>query len=159
MNVGQIALWGLVATIVQVTIMSGSAQAGWSRMSLPVMLGTMFTPDRDKAPAVGAAIHLANGWVFAFLYAAVFESWGLATWWAGAGIGLVHGIAVLTVMMPVLSGLHPRMASERYGPEPTRALEPPGFLALNYGRRTPVIFLASHLVYGVILGSFYPLLG
>jgi hypothetical protein len=58
------------------------------------------------------------------VYAAAFESWGRATWWLGAGIGLVHAVAILTAAMPRLPSLHPRMASEHRGPEPTRALEP-----------------------------------
>ena len=49
------------------------------------------------------------------------------------------------------------MASELRGPEPTKALEPPGFLALNYGRRTPLVTLVAHAVYGLILGAFYHL--
>ena len=53
--------------------------------------------------------------------------------------------------------MHPRMASEQHGPTPTRQLEPPGFLALNYGRRTPISLLLAHLVYGAILGAFYRL--
>jgi hypothetical protein len=47
------------------------------------------------------------------------------------------------------------MASEQDGPTPTRQLEPPGFMALNYGRRTPISVILSHLVYGCILGAFY----
>jgi hypothetical protein len=69
----------------------------------------------------------------------------------------VHGLFVLLAVMPMLPGLHPRMASEQRGPEPTRQLEPPGFLALNYGRRTPLSVIAAHLVYGTILGAFYRL--
>jgi hypothetical protein len=87
------------------------------------------------------------------------ESWGRATWWLGGGIGLVHGLAVLVALMPLLPGLHPRMASEHRGPEPTRGLEPPGFLALNYGHRTPLIAILAHVAYGVILGAFYRPLG
>jgi hypothetical protein len=49
------------------------------------------------------------------------------------------------------------MASEQSGPEPTRMLEPPGFLASHYGRRTPLLVLLAHLVYGVIIGGFYQL--
>jgi hypothetical protein len=49
------------------------------------------------------------------------------------------------------------MASEQRGPEPTRELEPPGFMALNYGRQTPLITILAHLVYGGILGAFYQL--
>jgi hypothetical protein len=36
----------------------------------------------------------------------------------------------------------------------TRVLEPPGFLAPNYGRRTPMIALLVHVVYGAIVGAF-----
>lgn len=57
----------------------------------------------------------------------------------------------------LIGDIHPRMASETTGPEPTRALEPPGFLTLNYGRRTPSITLIAHVAYGVILGAFYAL--
>jgi hypothetical protein len=53
--------------------------------------------------------------------------------------------------------LHPRMASEHHGPNPTRQLEPPGFMALNYGRPTPVATILAHLLYGAILGAFYTL--
>jgi hypothetical protein len=56
-----------------------------------------------------------------------------------------------------LPAMHPRMASEQDGPTPTRQLEPPGFMALNYGRRTPITVILAHLVYGGILGAFYRL--
>jgi hypothetical protein len=32
-------------------------------------------------------------------------------------------------------------------------------MALNYGRRTPLIALLAHVVYGSILGAFYHLTG
>ena len=32
-----------------------------------------------------------------------------------------------------------------------------GFLALNYGRRTPLVALLAHVIYGAILGAFYHL--
>jgi hypothetical protein len=157
MNAGDIALWGFVATIVLTTLMSAAQGLGLSRMSVPFILGAMVTPDRDRAPVLGFLIHLANGWAFAVVYALAFESWGRATWWLGAGIGLVHALAVLLAVMPVLPGFHPRMASERRGPDPTRALEPPGFLALHYGRGTPAVTVIAHVVYGAILGGFYRL--
>ncbi len=155
MNVAGLLLWGFVATMVLTTLMSAGQALGFSRMSVPFMLGTLVTPDRDRAPAVGFVIHLANGWVFALIYASAFESWGRATWWLGAGIGLLHGLAVLIAVIPLLPAVHPRMATEYRGPEPTRALEPPGFMALHYGRQTPLIALIAHVVYGAILGAFY----
>jgi hypothetical protein len=53
--------------------------------------------------------------------------------------------------------MHPRMANEQQGPTPTRHIEPPGSLALNYGRRAPLSLVVAHLVCGVILGAFYRL--
>ena len=155
MNGRGTALWGFVATVVLTGLMSGSHGLGLTRMSLPYMLGTMFTPDRDRARLVGFLVHVVNGWLFALIYSAAFESWRRATWWLGALIGLVHGAFVLLAGVTLIPALHPRMASEQQGPTPTRQLEPPGFMAFNYGRRTPIAVLLAHLVYGAILGSFY----
>jgi hypothetical protein len=150
-------LWGFVGTIVLTSIMAGSQGLGLTRINLPFILGTMVTPNRDHAKPIGFGMHLINGWLFAGIYAAAFESWRRATWWLGALIGLVHGGIVLLGGLPMLPGLHPRMASELRGPTPTRLLEPPGFLGLNYGKRTPLSVMLAHLVYGGILGAFYRL--
>lgn len=159
MNVGSVMLWGFVATLVLTTLNAAGRGFGISRMTIPYMLGTMLTPDRGRAPLWGFLVHLMNGWIFAFLYVAIFESWGRAGWLPGAGMGLIHALIVLIALMPLLPGVHPRMASEEQGPEPTRDLEPPGFLALNYGRRTPAVAVVAHVVYGAILGGFYRLAG
>ncbi|MDE3152289.1 MAG: hypothetical protein KGL93_08575 [Gemmatimonadota bacterium] len=158
MNLPSILLWGFVASVVMATITEGSRGLGWTRMSVPFMLGSMFTADYDSASPVGIVVHLLGGWAFALLYALVFQALGRATWWTGALLGLVQAIAVLVLVMPVLPSLHPRMANERTGPEPTRALEPPGFMALNYGTRTPLFTVLAHLAYGAILGGGYRLL-
>jgi hypothetical protein len=150
-------LWGFVGTVFLTGLMSATQGFGLTRISLPFMLGTMFTPNRDRAKLVGFGVHLLNGWLLALIYAAAFQSWRRAAWWLGAGVGLVHGLFVLLVVMSVLPGLHPRMASEQRGPDPTRQLEPPGFLALHYGRRTPLALLVAHIIYGAILGAFYRL--
>jgi hypothetical protein len=104
--------------------------------------------------STGLLIHLMNGWLFALLYAATFESWHRARWWLGAGIRLVRGLFVPMLGMPIIPAMHPRMVSEYFGPTPNRHLQPPGFLALNHGRHTPIVALLSHLAYGAILGAF-----
>ena len=159
MNLLGILLWGFVATVILTTLMAASQGLGLSRMSVPFLLGTMFTPNRDRAMFVGWLVHMMNGWLFALVYAAAFESWGRATWWLGALTGLVHALFVLTVLMPMMPAIHPRMVSEYFGPAPNRLLQPPGFLALHYGRRTPLVTLLAHLGYGAILGAFYRLAG
>jgi hypothetical protein len=150
-------LWGFVATVVLTTLMSASQGMGLTRMSLPFMLGTLFTPGRDRAKVIGFLVHFLNGWAFSLLYVLAFASWGEASWWRGAGIGLVHAAFVLTAGMRILPGIHPRMASEQHGPTVMRQLEPPGFLGLNYGVQTPVSVAVAHAVFGAILGGFYRL--
>ncbi|MBX6363334.1 MAG: hypothetical protein IRZ00_05650 [Gemmatimonadetes bacterium] len=155
MNLPAALLWGFAATTVLTTLMAGSQVMGLSRMSIPFLLGTMVTPDRDRAMLAGIGIHFVNGWIFALLYVLAFEALHRATWWLGALAGLLHGLFVLVVVLPLLPAVHPRMASERQGPTPTRLLQPPGFLAIHYGRRTPIIALIAHVAYGILLGALY----
>lgn len=147
-------LWGLFATGVLTLVMSASQGLGLSRMSLPYMLGTLFTPHRGRAMVVGFAVHFALGVAFAVLYVAVFREWGASSWWLGAGLGLFQGLFVLVPGMQLLPAVHPRMASSHHGPTPTRQLEPPGFMARNYGIQTPIATLIAHVLYGAILGAF-----
>ena len=94
------------------TLRAGSQALGLTRMNIPFMLGPMATPDRDRAKVAGLILHLVNGWLFATVYTAAFQSWRRASWWLGALIGLVHASFVLVVGLPLLPGMHPRMASE-----------------------------------------------
>lgn len=155
MNVANLILWGFAATIVFTILVAASRPLGLTRMDLPFILGTMFTPNRNKAPWLGFLVHLTIGWLFAFIYGAAFESSGFRTWWFGLLIGFVHGTFVLSLGLEILTFFHPRMASPFQGPTPTKQLEPPGFFALNYGKGTPVVTLLGHLIYGAILGFFY----
>jgi hypothetical protein len=155
MNWGSWLIWGFASTVILTTLMSGSQGLGLTRMNIPYMLGTIFTPSRDRAKVYGILLHLWNGWMFSLVYVAAFHVTRVFTWHFGAGIGLVHGAFVLTVALPALPGMHPRMASEIRGPTVVRQLEPPGFLGRNYGLRTPISVLLAHVVFGAILGSFY----
>jgi uncharacterized membrane protein YagU involved in acid resistance len=155
MNWGSWLLWGFVSTVVLTLFIAGSQGLGMTRMNMSYLLGTIFTPDRDRAKLVGILVHFVNGWLFSLIYIAAFHSWGMATWWLGAFTGLVHAVFVLTVAMPALPSMHPRMANEQYGPTVVRQLEPPGFMALHYGIQTPISVLIAHLVFGAILGAFY----
>jgi len=51
------------------------------------------------------------------------------------------------VLLPLLPGVHPRMASHRAGPASTAVLEPPGLFALNYGIQTPAVAVVARIVY------------
>lgn len=157
MNWDSWLIWGFAATIVLSTISSATQGLGLTRMNLPYMLGTIFTPDRDRAKLYGFGIHVVAGWVFSLIYVLIFQALGAAGWWRGVIVGVAHATFVLVVTMSLLPGLHPRMASEQHGPEAQNMLEPPGFLALHYGVQTPLAILLSHAVFGAILGAFYHL--
>ena len=157
MNLPSIALWGFIATIVMSGIMATAQGVGLTRISVPFILGTMVSADRYRAMLSGLFLHMINGWLFALLYALAFESLGRATVWLGVIGGILHSAFLLLVLMPLLPGLHPRMASERQGPTPTRALQPPGFLALHYGKQTPIVTVLAHIAYGAVIGAFYHL--
>lgn len=148
-------LWGFAATVVLTGIMAVSQGLRWSRISIPFLLGTIFTPNRFKASLVGFFIHFLNGWAVALVYAALFDSMGSAGILKGSVFGFVHGLFVLAVLIPMLPTFHPRMASESHGPTLNRGLQPPGFLALNYGRHTPLVTMVAHVLYGMILGLSY----
>jgi len=156
-NWGSWLLWGFVSTLLLTTTLGLLQGLGLTRMNMPYTLGLMVTGDRDKARLYGFFFQLANGWGFSLLYVLMFESWGVASWWRGLVIGLLHALFVLVVIMSILPGLHPRMANEQHGPTANRELEPPGFLALNYGISTPISVILAHAVFGAILGGFYRL--
>jgi hypothetical protein len=146
-------LWGFVATTVLSTVMAGSQGLKLTRMNLPFLIGSMFTARRDRAKVIGFFVHFCNGWVFALVYDAIFVALGGAGWWRGALIGIMHACFVLVAAMPILPAVHPRMASEQAGPFGLRQLEPPGFMAIHYGIRTPLSVLLAHVIYGGILGA------
>ncbi len=146
------ALFGLVATVALTAVMIAAQLAGLSRLDLPLILGTIVAEDPDRARVAGFCIHLAIGQAFGLGYAASFAVLGRATWWLGGLFGLLHVAIALTVLVPLLAGVHPRMASPRAGPASTSILEPPGLLGLNYGTQTPLVAVVAHVAYGVALG-------
>lgn len=150
-----ILLWGLLATVIMTTIMQGCQGLGLSRLSLPFLVGTFFTANRRIASITGFVLYLAGGWLFAMLYYFIFLRIGTANLWLGMLFGLVHAVFLLVVILPLLPEVHPRLATEYDGPTAARRLEPPGFMGLNYGYRTPLVVLIAHIVYGMMLGELF----
>jgi hypothetical protein len=146
------AIFGLIATGALTAVMIGAQLAGFTRLDLPLMLGSIVVADPDRARVSGFLIHLVNGQAFALGYAAVFAARDEASWWAGGVLGALHGAVALLVIVPLLPGIHPHMASERAGLSSGPALEPPGLFGLNYGRETPLVTVLAHVVFGISLG-------
>ena len=112
---GYWVLWGFAATIVLTTISAAAQGLGLTRMNFPYMLGTIFTPDRDRARLYGFLVHVAGMDIFSDLRIH-FPGSGSGRMVAWRIIGVFHGVFVLIVGMSLLPGLHPHMASERAGP-------------------------------------------
>lgn len=157
MNWGSWLLWGFVSTLALSTLLSASQGLGLTRMNFPYVIGTIFTPDHDRAKLYGFFGHLLNGWLFSLIYVLIFQSVRESNWWLGGLLGIGQAMFMLVVVMSLMPGLHPRMASETHGPTASRMLEPPGFMALNYGLRTPLSVIIAHVVFGIALGAFYHL--
>ena len=152
-EMGALILWGLVATTAMASILQASLGLGLSRMSLTFLIGSAFSGRRSTATVIGFLLYIAGGWVFAFGYYAFLNSLDLMTWWGGVILGIVHGLFLLVLVIPLLPFVHPRMASEHHGATELRQLEPPGFLATNYGYQTPLVTLLAQAVYGGVLGT------
>jgi hypothetical protein len=153
-------LWGAVAggvvgTVILTSTLRIAQAAGWTRMDLPLLLGTMFTERRGRASAIGYVVHFVNGLLFALVYYGIFRAVGHAGWAFGAVLGLVHGMfAGGALVNAILPAVHPRMGTPWSDAEETPLLEPPGFLLSNYGQRTAITNLIAHVAYGAIIGGF-----
>jgi hypothetical protein len=154
-KVETVLVWGLIATAGMTTLMEGAQLLNLSRMSLPFLFGTFVTGNRDHAMIFGFVLYSLGGLLFAVFYSLAFHVIGFANWWLGGVLGLVHGLFLVTVFLPLLPYIHPRMATEYSGPTATRRLEPPGPFGLNYGRQTPLITVLAQTLFGVILGFAY----
>jgi hypothetical protein len=146
---------GFVGTIVLTTGLRLAQEVGLTRMDIPLLLGTIFTPERGKAEAVGYAVHFFNGLAFSFLYGIVFVAVDQAGWLFGMVLGVVHaafaGGALVNIILPAV---HPRMGAPWSDSSDAPVLEPPGFMLVNYGRSTVVVTLVTHMAYGAIVGAF-----
>lgn len=152
------AIWGLAATVAMTGILQLANGLGLSRLSIPFLVGTIFTANRRKASVIGFAFYVVGGWAFALLYFLFFAAIGFFTWWLGALLGLLHGLFLLVAALPLMPYVHPRMVSSYDSPVARAQLEPPGFVGLNYGRGTPASMLIAQTLYGAILGGL-PQLG
>lgn len=146
---------GVVGTVVLTSSLRFTQALGFTRMDIPLLLGTVFSEDRRKASVIGYAVHFTNGILFSLGYAAVFFAVGSAGWLFGALLGVVHaafaGGALVNVLLPAI---HPRMGTPWTDAEETPVLEPPGFMLVNYGRHTVIGTLVAHVAYGAIVGGF-----
>ena len=145
---------GFVGTLVLTSSLRLTQALGFTRMDLPLLLGTVFSEDRRRATVIGYAAHFANGLVFSLGYWAIFRAVGEAGWIFGGLLGAVHATFAGALADILVPAVHPRMGTPLSDAEETPVLEPPGFLLMNYGRSTAAVSLVAHIAYGAIVGGF-----
>ena len=151
---------GFVGTLLLTTGLVAASELRLTRIDLPFLLGTMLVADRTRAKALGYLLHFLAGQIFALIYYAVFTAIDESGWLLGAGFGLLHGVFAVTALVDILLPVvHPRMGTPDTAADSSPLLEPPGFLMLNYGRSTPLVTIAVHVIYGAIVGGFISLSG
>lgn len=151
---------GFAGTLVLTTVLRTASEFHLTRMDLPFLLGTALTANRTRAKALGYLAHFVMGQIFALGYYALFLALDRHDWWLGALFGLGQSVFAGTVLVNVLLPLvHPRMGTPASDAATAALLEPPGFMARNYGLRTPVVSLFAHVAYGTIIALFLTLAG
>ena len=149
---------GFAGTLVLTTVLGAATELHLTRMDLPFLLGTAVTANRTRAKAIGYVAHFMMGLIFALIYYALFRALGRHEWWLGAIFGLGHGVFATTVLINVLLPLvHPRMGTPFSDATTVALLEPPGFLARNYGPQTAAATLVAHILYGTVIAMFLTL--
>lgn len=132
---------------------------------MPLVLGTFFTGDRDRAMRVGTGIYflVVGSLVFGLAYAVVFSLFDIESWWLVGLIGMAHGAAV-GVGLDWIRFVHPRIFSATRRPETigtsqvTRGdigVVDPGIFGVNWGDWTPVVIVASYVLYSFAFAAVY----
>jgi hypothetical protein len=137
---------GFVATILSTAFFWVAHNYGATRFNLPAQLGCLVrTGPRDpRTETAGFAIVLLAGSLpVAYAYAALLD--GVFRPGAGGGVllGVLHGVLALAAL-PLLGTIS---ACARKG-----EVEAPGPAGLGWGRLTPLVIVAGHVVYGGVVG-------
>ena len=147
------ALFGLLATTALTAVMIAAQLAGLTRLDLPLILGTLVTGTPTGPGSPGSSSTWSSVRSSPSATPRVFALLDQATWWLGGLLGLLHVAVALTVLVPLLAGVHPRMASHRAGPATPPCWSRRACSASTTAPRRPLVAIAAHLVYGIALGA------
>lgn len=139
---------GLGGTVIFTLVMNVAPQMSMPKMDIVGMLGSMFSPQGNRA--VGWAIHLMMGVVFAIIYALL--------WNAGLGaVGLLWG-ALLVAAHWLVAGTMMGSMSVMHDGVKAGTVEARGVFMLNNGGTMAFIGgLIGHVVFGLVVALVYGL--
>lgn len=120
-------------------------RSGWAHGNMVVAIGSLVTKKRDGAGATGTMLHALSAFGFALLYTFAMRQLGLArfpaSFFAGAGFGVMHGLIVSLLLVWIVAEQHPLEEFQDAG------------LAVG------VSHFAGHVAYGAAVGLVVGLVG
>ncbi|MBC8365714.1 MAG: hypothetical protein H8E59_12010 [Actinobacteria bacterium] len=157
-DLGGALVSGFVATVAMSSMMAMARMAGMTRMpAMPLVLGSMFTGDRQRAVQIGLLGHylMMGTAAFGAIYALRYAALDIDTWSAGLAIGAIHGAVVGAVVLPMMGRIHPRLRI-RSGRDTVTdeggvlLITAPGFFGRAWGAMTPMGIVVGHALYGLV---------
>lgn len=132
---------------------------------MPLVLGTFFAGDREQAMRIGTGIHflVVGSLIFGIGYAVAFSLFDIVSWWMVGVVGMAHGAAV-GVGLGWIRFVHPRIFSAAPRPRTIGTshisrgdvgVVDPGIFGVNWGDWTPVVIVASYVVYSFVFAAVY----
>jgi hypothetical protein len=146
MRVGLAFLAGVIGGAVMIALLVIARAFGWTDLNFGMIWGSIFTQHISAGTWVlGFVIHLVVSGLVALIYAAIFEAIRTSNWGLGLIGGAIHAVIAgfLFAGLPSINTLMPETIAN------------PGAFAANYGAFTVVAFIATHLIYGMIVGGMY----
>ena len=135
------------------------------KMNLFLLLGTMMLTTKPMAYATGgttstnkpmayvtgAMVHAVTSIAFALIHVAVFLAFDLETELAAWGVlfGVVHWV-IVGMGLGMMRFMHPLIRNGQ--------MDDPGAFALKFPAMTSIGFFMLHIVFGVLVATFYELL-
>jgi hypothetical protein len=170
MNIGASIVGGLVGGTAMIALLYLGI---WMlprqmKMNLLLLIGTMVAPLGATAYAIGLMAHAMMSVTFGLVHGGLMDAVGVTSTGQGAAYGALFGLGhalVVGVILGMMPMLHPRMRSTQgqlvpalaggSAPRGEELLDPPGFFGLNYPMPTVMGFFMLHVMFGVIVGTFY----
>lgn len=113
-------------------------RSGVPGRNMVAALGSLFTRSRDGAVRVGGLMHAIAAVLSGLVYTELLLAFGMTSWpgavFAGAGLGLFHGIVVSLALVWLVADAHPLEEFRQAGPA----------VFLEH--------LIGHLVFGAVVG-------
>lgn len=145
MNVINVVISSLVATLVFTMVLMMAPKMGMPKMDIVSLLGSMFG---KNIPILGWMMHLMMGVVFGFIYAYLWSfGIGSPTWLNGLIFGAVHWL-IVGVVMGAIPMIHLGMKNG--------SVQAPGlWMTKNGGLMAFMGGLAGHMVFGLVFVLVY----